>query len=146
MATAQVQAIARHVLQANEAIALESPFKLGPMDHLVFLFVSIEAVFVYRRPSADFHDELIPLERLHQALSRLLDYYPHLSGRLQFHPVDRTPEITRMGTGAELLEAQCSIQLDEIARTSEDQMPYRLKRGRRLSNSNPRGFIQREPA
>jgi hypothetical protein len=30
MATAQVQAIARHVLQANKAAALESPFKLGP--------------------------------------------------------------------------------------------------------------------
>lgn len=114
---AQVQVTARHILRCtNEdaVAALESPFKLGPINHLVFPFVPIEAVFVYRKPTSTSDTELICVPQLKRALSRLLDYYPHLTGRLQFDPEERTPEITRLGTGAELLEAQSSIRLDDI--------------------------------
>lgn len=94
----QVTATARHVLQCTngEAVAsLESPFKLGPMDHLVFPFVPIEAVFVYKQPkptsNQNSNGELIAVGRLKQTLSRLLEYYPHLTGRLQFDP-DEKPQ------------------------------------------------------
>ncbi|KAK9365492.1 transferase family-domain-containing protein [Lipomyces kononenkoae] len=117
-----VQVTARHPLRCTNESAvavLESPFRLGPMDELVFPFVSIEVVFVYRSPAStlssdSIHGELLPVERLQQAVSRLLDYYPHLTGRLQFNPDERVPEITQLGTGAEILVAQCSVKLDDI--------------------------------
>ncbi|KAK9235728.1 transferase family-domain-containing protein [Lipomyces kononenkoae] len=109
----QVQVTARYELRcANDAAVapFESPFRLGPMDELVYPFVPIQVVFVYENNAL-----FIPLERLQQALSHLLDKYPHLTGRLQFDPDKRTPEITRLGTGAEILVAQCSVRLDDLA-------------------------------
>ncbi|KAF7585187.1 hypothetical protein BBP40_011804, partial [Aspergillus hancockii] len=124
--TDTVLVTARQLVQcANKAALapLESPFHLGPMDHLVFPFVPIQVVLVYKNahtwPNPNFKNtEPIPTKRLQTALSHLLNYYPHLTGRLQFDPKSKAPEIASLGTGAELLEAECSRQLDDIASAS----------------------------
>lgn len=101
---------------ANEAsvTALESPFKLGPLDELVYPFVPIECLFVYRNPASSLENKLIDIKRLRQALSNLLNYYPHLTGRLQINPETHIPEITCIGRGAELREATCDLLLDDL--------------------------------
>ncbi|KAI9933768.1 hypothetical protein ASPWEDRAFT_168043 [Aspergillus wentii DTO 134E9] len=113
-----VQVTTLHTLQcaSNTVSSIESPFHLGPLDQLVYAFVPIECVFVYRKPAS--HDDFIPIRRLQQALSYLLDYYPHLTDRLQFNPDSKAPEITQLGTGAELLEASCTTRLDDITSSS----------------------------
>ncbi len=95
------------VRSANETswTALQSPFRLGPLNALILPYVPIAVVLVYEQ-TADV--ELIPVERLECALTRLLDYYPHLTGRLQVNPSDGAAEIARLGTGAELFIARCS--------------------------------------
>ncbi|KAK4866001.1 hypothetical protein LT330_008741 [Penicillium expansum] len=114
----QVRVSTRHTLNcANEATvtALESTFSLGPMDHTVPAMLTIEAILVYRKPKTMPNDNFLPVERLKVAASHLLDYYPHLTGRLQQNPVSQAPEIGRLGTGAELWEAQCPRRLASIA-------------------------------
>ncbi|KAJ7693881.1 transferase family-domain-containing protein, partial [Mycena rosella] len=104
-----VSITSRHTVHcANESscTALDSPFCLGPLDHEVSPGIPVAVVFVYDKPP-DF-------ERLRRALARLLDYYPQLTGRLQVGS-DQSVEITRLGTGAELLEAQCSERLDAFS-------------------------------
>lgn len=121
MATSESQPLIHTVAQypiqcANEVsvTSLESLFKLGPLDDVVFPFVPIENVFVYRQPVTSLENSLLPINRLRQALSYLLDYYPHLTGRLQFNPETHAPEITRLGTGAVLHEAHCHLRLDDL--------------------------------
>lgn len=114
---ASAHTVAQHSLQcANEAsvASLKSPFKLGPLDELVFPFIPIENVFVYHKPTTTTEIEFLPIERLRQALPYLLDYYPHLTGRLQFNSETHAPEIVRLGTGAVLHEARCGVRLDEL--------------------------------
>jgi hypothetical protein len=81
----------------------------------VLLFIPIAVVFVYEQSTSTPDVELIPVERFQRALTLLLDYYPHLTGRLQINPHDGTPEITSLGTCAELLVAQCSERLDAFS-------------------------------
>lgn len=114
----QVRVSTRHTLNcANEATlaAVESPFSLGPMDHTVSSMLTIEAILVYRKPKTVSDDNFLLVERLRVAASHLLDYYPHLTGRLQQNPVTQAPEIGSLGTGAELWEAQCPRRLVSIA-------------------------------
>lgn len=91
---------------------------LGPIDQLIPPFVPSTVVCVYKQPGsssmADANDsKLIAVDRLARAMALLLDYYPHLTGRLQFNPSDGTPEIAHLDSGIELLEARCSARLDE---------------------------------
>ncbi|KAF7528341.1 hypothetical protein PCG10_000949 [Penicillium crustosum] len=114
----QVRVSTRHTLNcANEATlaAVESPFSLGPIDHTVPSMLTIEAILVYRKPKMLPEDNFLLVERLKVAASHLLDYYPHLTGRLQQNPVTQAPEIGSLGTGAELWEAQCTRKLTSIA-------------------------------
>ncbi|CDM37234.1 hypothetical protein DTO013E5_8390 [Penicillium roqueforti] len=114
----QVRVSTRHTLNcANEATvaALESPFSLGPMDHIVPAMLTIEGIFVYRKPAKFVGDNFLTIERLKVAASHLLDYYPHLTGRLQQNPVSQALEIGSLGAGAELWEAQCPRRLSSIA-------------------------------
>ncbi|KAG0160660.1 hypothetical protein PDIDSM_8190 [Penicillium digitatum] len=114
----RVRVSTRHTLNcANEATvpALESSFSLGPMDHTVPAKLTIEAILVYRKPKTLSEANFLPVERLKVAASHLLDYYPHLTGRLQQNPASQAPEIGRLGTGAELWEAQCARRLASIA-------------------------------
>lgn len=117
----QVRVDGRYTIQcANEESlnAVESPFKLGPMDHLLLPFVSIAVVFVYKQPELNRNSKLISIERLQRALRLLLNYYPHLTGRLQLDPCSQTYEIARLGTGAELFVARCGARLDEMHSSS----------------------------
>ncbi|KAJ6150411.1 hypothetical protein N7471_001610 [Penicillium samsonianum] len=114
----QVRVSTRHTLNcANEATVatLESPFSLGPMDHTVPAMLTIEAILVYRKPKILPDENFLPIERLKVAASHLLDYYPHLTGRLEQNPVSQAPEIGSLGAGAELWEAQCHRKLASIA-------------------------------
>jgi hypothetical protein len=112
----------RHRLQCVDRDALkglESPFQLGPLDHIMLRVETIQVVFVYEMPTDGLRDgEMIPVDHLRRALCHLLDYYPHLTGRLHFDPNTNAPEIIGLGTGGELLEAHCSERLDSIASRS----------------------------
>lgn len=98
--------------------------KLGPMDTQVAAFIPVAVVFVYEKPF-DFNNELIPVERLRKALAKLLDHYPHLTGRLRLHS-DGSRDITSLGTGAELVEAQCNSRLDAFRSSGIDGTPRRI--------------------
>lgn len=122
-----VSIISQHTVRcANETswAALDSPFRLGPLDQGVAPFIPIAVVFVYEQPTSNPDVELIPAERLQRSLSLLLDHYPHLTGRLQINSGDGTPELNRLGTGAEFLVARCSKRLDEF--TSPGSSPGRI--------------------
>ncbi|EOD43400.1 putative duf907 domain protein [Neofusicoccum parvum UCRNP2] len=92
---------------ARNETTIPSPFKLGPLDQLVNLSVPIAVVFTYKSG--------IAVERLQRALARLLDYYPHLTGRLRISEEDGTREMTALGSGAELLVAECTSRLDAFS-------------------------------
>ncbi|KAJ5375690.1 Transferase [Penicillium concentricum] len=114
----QVRVSTRHTLNcANDATVatLESPFSLGPMDYAVPARLTIEAILVYRKPATLPDDNFLPIERLKVAVSHLLDYYPHLTGRLQQNAVSQAPEIGSLGTGVELWGAECPRRLRNIA-------------------------------
>lgn len=111
-ASSSVRVSASHSVSSATAStwqALPTPFVLGPLDYLVPPFIPIAAIFVYES-TAD-TAELVSFARLHHALARLLDHYPHLTGRLSINPNDHTPEITRLGAGVELVAATCSEHL-----------------------------------
>jgi hypothetical protein len=109
--------------------SLSTPIRLGPLDQVVFPFVPIAVVFVYPHPSTELSEanastkaDLIPLNRLQRALERVLDYYPHLSGRLQLNENDKSPEIGSLGKGADLLSATCNARLQSFYSASEGRL------------------------
>lgn len=115
-----IQVLERHVVQcADVSIAtnLESPFPLGPLDALVFPSVPIQNILVYRRPITPTAvvEDSIPFGRFKKAVAHLLDYYPHLTGRLDFGTVDNAPQIIKIGTGSVLLEARTDARLADLA-------------------------------
>lgn len=121
MASDQVRITTRHTLHCATAAtvaALECPFNLGPMDYLVSPKVPIEAVFIYRKPTSSPTNQFLDTRRLMRAVSHLLDYYPHLTGRLQLHPTSHAPQIASLGSGVDFWEAHCSTTLRRIATSS----------------------------
>ncbi|CAG8891942.1 unnamed protein product [Penicillium salamii] len=121
MAPDSVRVTTRHTLHcANEATmaTLESPFCLGPMDYIVPSTLPIEVVFIYKRPRSLPADRFFVVDRLKQAISHLLDYYPHLTGRLQLHPKTHAPQIGHLGAGVDFWEASCGTALRNIAASS----------------------------
>jgi hypothetical protein len=85
------------------------------MDYTVPPLIPIEVVFVYQKPVSSSNEVLIPLYRVKHAVSCLLDYYPHLTGRLQGNAESRAHEIGQLGAGIELLGAHSTARLDDIA-------------------------------
>lgn len=71
-------------------------------------------VFVYRQVKSK---GPISIERLRKALGGLLDYYPHLTGRLLLN-TDGIHDIVRLDAGAQLLIANCSRPLHLFSTTS----------------------------
>ena len=118
---AAVRVLALHCVQdgcSSEGLPLPSDerWALGPLDQLVAASIPVAVVFVHRRPSAAPESDLpsslfLPLHRLRTALSRLLTFYPHLTGRLHCNPEDGTREVRRLGSGALLVEAACALPL-----------------------------------
>ncbi|KAG7377507.1 hypothetical protein PHYPSEUDO_011538 [Phytophthora pseudosyringae] len=100
-----------HCADDSSMERLEAPVLLGPLDHTTQNFTPITVLFVYRREEPASGEELIPIERFRRALGRLLDYYPHLTGRIVMHE-DNAPRIERLGAGATLVSAKCRGRLE----------------------------------
>ncbi|KAG3115720.1 hypothetical protein PI124_g5778 [Phytophthora idaei] len=101
---------------------LASPVLLGPLDHIAQHFVPISVAFVYRRGES-MAEELIPIERFRRALERLLDFYPHLTGRIVMDDKDNTPRIDQLGAGGKLFSATCCDLLEAFEAVGEDDEP-----------------------
>lgn len=96
--------------------AIPNPFYLSPLDHLSSLAIPVGAVWVYESlPTCAIP---VPIKVLEQAISGLLNYYPQLTGRLHIEPGNCTRAITRLGTGALLLEATCEAELSSFSDAS----------------------------
>lgn len=85
---------------------------LSPLDYLQSPLITTSVVWVYesprqsnprvQHPSPSFDDianaeeegEIIPLDRLKRALEIVLDYYPHMTGRLVYDTNTGRPSIT----------------------------------------------------
>lgn len=118
MAAHSVTSISKSTIRCTSEAALsklDSPMILGPLDQLVPPIIPVAVVYVYR--ATEDGKEAIPLERLKRAISTLLDYHPHLSGRLHINESDGVRGINRLNTGMGLYEAQCASQLETISPT-----------------------------
>lgn len=93
---------------------LGSSFHLGVIDMRAFPLINNEVIFVYKKPGLG-AGNFIPAHRLEQAFSRVLDYYPHLTGRFEKISAEKGYKITQFNKGADFVEAECPLQLDEVA-------------------------------
>ncbi|KAL1717059.1 transferase [Schizophyllum commune] len=119
---ASVKITSQHTIACahDEALNdLPSPFPLGPFDQLAVHYLPVTVIFVYdiARSSGD---DPVSVPRLQQAFSRLLDYYPHLTGRRRIDPTDGTVAIDHLGSGAALYTAECDAPLDAFRTKSPD--------------------------
>jgi len=98
-----------HTLHGSQT--LTSPYTPGPLDYLVSPGIPIAVVFIYSplssRPAID-------TSRLQHALHRLLDYYPHLTGRLIIDPATGARKISRFEAGAQLVLAESAESLADF--------------------------------
>ncbi|KIK70716.1 hypothetical protein GYMLUDRAFT_127904, partial [Collybiopsis luxurians FD-317 M1] len=112
-----VTTVSHHQLQCTDDDAykaFDSPtIKVGPFDQLVAFMIPIAVIFVYKKSGPA---DPINVQRLQVASERLLDYYPHLTGRFQLEK-GGTYTVHRLGTGAELLVAECNEPLEAFAST-----------------------------
>lgn len=111
-----------HCADENSLQLLRQPVLLGPLDQRSLLSIPLTAVFVYRQETSSAED-LIPFNRLQRALEHLLDYYPHLTGRIVIDPKDQSPQIEQLGAGAKLVSAQCSEPLKSFEIVTDDDKP-----------------------
>ncbi|GMF40114.1 unnamed protein product [Phytophthora fragariaefolia] len=120
----------------NEAAlqGLRSPVPLGPLDQRSLLSIPLAVVFVYRRSNRP--NEVVPIDKLRAALTRLLDYYPHLTGRIVVDPKNQSPQIEQLGVGAKLVSARCSEPITAFEFASEEDKPGSAPRliGTKLPN------------
>ena len=91
-----------------------SPYHPGPLDYLVSPGIPIAVVFIYSPLLSRAPQPAIDASRLQQALHRLLDYYPHLTGRLVIDPVMGNRQISRFEAGAQLLLAESAEGLSGL--------------------------------
>eukprot|EP00644_Phytophthora_capsici_P014731 jgi/Phyca11/124293/e_gw1.53.95.1 len=120
-----VTVTAQYPVQCADDISLQklkSPMPLGPLDQRFLVAIPLAVIFVYR-PKPSTTEELIPVDRLRSALGLLLDYYPHLTGRIVINPKDQSPEIQQLGTGAKLVSAHCSSPLKAFEAAIQDDAP-----------------------
>lgn len=89
--------------------SLSSPFRLGPLDQLVAPVVPVAVAFLYKADQNG--SECISLDRFTPALERLLDYYPHLTGRLNLETSDKSYTLKELGAGITLVSAECNQPL-----------------------------------
>lgn len=99
-----------------------SPFRLGPLDQQVLPFIPIANLFVFSHPDASTTAPVIDPTRLERAFQLLLDYYPHLTGRLDVDAPDSTPRLHRFGEGARLVLAESSSALSAFTSPSRPSM------------------------
>ncbi|EGO51344.1 hypothetical protein NEUTE1DRAFT_132326 [Neurospora tetrasperma FGSC 2508] len=112
--TPVVNITAAHIIKCANPKSVDhlpSPFRLGPLDHFAHTAVPTDLVYVYEKPDFLQARDFIPIARLHDAISTLLNYYPHLTGRLAVDPSNGVRSITKLGTGVSLFEASCDQPL-----------------------------------
>lgn len=120
MAPSEVLIIGEHPVScaSREVVEkLQSPFNLGPLDLLAFHAVPVDNVFVYTKPQDIDTSDFMPVERLAKATEFLLDYYPHLTGRVCAQD-DGRRSIVDIGKGTLVLEAKCTRKLEEFRSSS----------------------------
>jgi len=121
LSAGSISVTSRHTVNCDHDISWKSfdwPYRLGPIDPIrptnVQPIIPIAVVLVYQTDSSSD----IPIKQLQHALMLLMKYYySHLTVRLHIAS-DGIPEIHRLGSGAELLEDQCSERLDTITSSS----------------------------
>jgi len=96
-----------------------SPYYPGPLDYLVSPGIPIAVVFIYSPQSSR---RIIDTSRLQRALHRLLDYYPHLTGRLNIDASTGKRQISRFEAGARLLLAESAEGLSELTGRSSGRV------------------------
>lgn len=104
--------------------SLPAIYRLSPLDQLVLTFIPVAVVFVYP-VSPENQEEILPIRKLQSAISGVLDFYPHLTGRLAEDPAHGGAHIRDLGKGAELLEAKCHRTLGSFS-TVEGGVPTLL--------------------
>lgn len=108
-ATSEVRVISKQLVSCSDPTKIAEapkPWRLGPLDSLVAYQVPIAVVFVYEASESGGSARGISASRLQDAVGRLLNIYPHLTGRLS---VDRNTghrTIDRLDSGAEVYEAE----------------------------------------
>ncbi|OGM47594.1 hypothetical protein ABOM_004234 [Aspergillus bombycis] len=142
-----VTTLATHKVQCADMRSLAQvpcPFPLGPFDHLLPPFATIAVVFVWRKPlgtDTAAGGPIIAFDLLHLALSRLLDFYPHLTGRVRINAKDGSTEIYQLGEGAELHSAVCESPLrQDVVQLAPDDMPGEGKALLAGYSGTPEGF------
>ncbi|KAI9637469.1 transferase [Dioszegia hungarica] len=106
-----------HIVNPQDPSVLSrtpTPFVLGPIDLLTLYFIPVATVLIYE-PSSD-GTPPFSLDRLHTAISYLLNYYPHLSGRFRIDTAAGKHVIDRHGTGALLHEATIDVPLSSYTK------------------------------
>jgi transferase family protein len=114
--SSEIKIITTHVLHGNQPISQEA-FALGPFDQPGNLTSPISTIWIYESSTTA---NLIPVDRLREAICRLLDYYPHLAGRLAIDSDTGTRTIDRLGAGMHLVEASCDTSFRSFAGVTSD--------------------------
>ncbi|KAF4968639.1 hypothetical protein FSARC_4014 [Fusarium sarcochroum] len=125
-----VHVLARHTVQSANLIVPDSvasstfPFLLGPLDHLGSPIIPVGVVWIYGSSSGC--PKPVSIDTLSQALSRLLDYYPQLTGRLNIDTSSGIRTISRQETGVHLYEARCDVSLPKFYNISTEELSLGL--------------------
>jgi hypothetical protein len=112
-----VRILSRDLITSSDPSTYESIgiFRLGPLDQLVLTFVPVAVVYVYSAPPrTDDSRPTLPIESLKTATAKVLNTYPHLTGRLGQNPAHGGAHIHHLGSGAEILHAQCDQPLSHF--------------------------------
>ncbi|PYH42371.1 uncharacterized protein BP01DRAFT_134799 [Aspergillus saccharolyticus JOP 1030-1] len=98
--TATFTRTATHLVHREHQICLPDPFVLVPFDQLQHHCIPINAAKFYESDSSG---DLIPIDRQSRAISRVLDSYPQLTGRMHIDPDTDVRSVTRLETGVHLI-------------------------------------------
>ncbi|KAM0228051.1 hypothetical protein ACHAP5_012051 [Fusarium lateritium] len=126
MEHSSVRVVSKHTVQSAcspvpESVAsIAFPFPLGPLDHLGSPLIPVGVVWVYESSSTCL--EPVPIDTLTSALSRLLDYYPQLTGRLAIDSSNGIRYVHRQETGIHLYEAKCEASFSEFREASAEEL------------------------
>lgn len=128
-----VKVLAEHPISCHPETlqSISQPWLLGPFDHLLVPHVvTVESVFVYQAPSRpatessyssinrSIDQPIICPIKLHHSLTRLLDFYPQLTGRFEINSIDHAPQINKLGSGALYRTARCERTLDSFKQSN----------------------------
>lgn len=129
MTSSEVQVIQEQFVNCKTPSILSDitdPWLLGPFDYNVPPIIPTAIIFLYKHPNSDSQDthrsSFIPVNTLRESTEALLDYYPHLTGRLTINEEDRTPQVEHLGTGSLFTVAECSHSLESYRKDSSQRL------------------------